>query len=329
MENLKIDEKQTGLFQHYYVDVFLKHYADFSGKISRKQFWMAYLFNTLVYILFYGLGLLVNFPYLMLVYLLVMLVPTIAFTVRRLHDIGKSGWWYLIGLVPLVGAIWLLVLLCKKGDTTDISVRGKVIDWIVLALIIILSVVGIVIGTQRLSKNIESALNEQITNAMLQADTELGTPTDESDEGEQEFESDIVLPEESFYNGGVKIGASTSGRYEYYLKKEENVLYQFDTESGMTYTLKLKEISEDIVVSSIEDYTIEGNKIVFITNNGATGMSNGYDAFYFDMDNENWTYIGFAKYIQFNNDKSVLQAANPTDESMENFEKQEIKLSDI
>ena len=51
-----------------------------------------------------------------LIYLLGMLVPTLAVTVRRLHDMGKSGWWYFITLVPLIGGIWLIVLLVSDSQ---------------------------------------------------------------------------------------------------------------------------------------------------------------------------------------------------------------------
>lgn len=50
------------------------------------------------------------------VYALAVLLPTLAVTVRRLHDTNRSGWWIFISLIPLIGAIWLIVLLAKKGS---------------------------------------------------------------------------------------------------------------------------------------------------------------------------------------------------------------------
>ncbi len=50
------------------------------------------------------------------IYSLAVLVPSIAVSVRRLHDTGRSGWWLLIGLVPLIGSIWLIVLLCLDSQ---------------------------------------------------------------------------------------------------------------------------------------------------------------------------------------------------------------------
>lgn len=49
-------------------------------------------------------------------YSLAVFVPSLAVCVRRLHDIGKSGWWFLICLIPLIGVIWVLVLLCKDSQ---------------------------------------------------------------------------------------------------------------------------------------------------------------------------------------------------------------------
>ena len=46
-------------------------------------------------------------------------IPGLAVVVRRLHDVGKSGWFYLIALIPLIGIIWLLVLMCTDGDKGD------------------------------------------------------------------------------------------------------------------------------------------------------------------------------------------------------------------
>lgn len=54
-----------------------------------------------------------------IVYSLAVLVPSIAVSARRLHDIGKSGWWQLIVLVPIIGGIYLLVLVCTDSNAGD------------------------------------------------------------------------------------------------------------------------------------------------------------------------------------------------------------------
>ncbi|MEH7469958.1 DUF805 domain-containing protein, partial [Priestia megaterium] len=55
---------------------------------------------------------------LILLYGAAMILPSLAVTVRRLHDIGRSGWWYLINFVPVIGGIWLLILLCQRSEVT-------------------------------------------------------------------------------------------------------------------------------------------------------------------------------------------------------------------
>ncbi len=51
--------------------------------------------------------------------MLALLVPSIAVGVRRLHDIGKSGWMLLVSLIPFIGSIWLLIMLCTEGQKED------------------------------------------------------------------------------------------------------------------------------------------------------------------------------------------------------------------
>ena len=95
----------------------LKQYADFSGRARRKEYWMFALFNMIfaivAMILDNVLGIAmegIGYGPLYGLYALAMLIPGLAVGVRRLHDVGKSGWMFLIVLIPLIGAIWLLVL---------------------------------------------------------------------------------------------------------------------------------------------------------------------------------------------------------------------------
>ena len=103
----------------WYIDA-IKNYVNFKGRSRRKAYWMWTLMNLIIVtivlvldIVIFGLGSV--FP-LTLVYGLFVLLPDLAVTIRRLHDVGKSGWWYLIQLVPLVGSIWLLVLLVTDSN---------------------------------------------------------------------------------------------------------------------------------------------------------------------------------------------------------------------
>ncbi|SNR15963.1 DUF805 domain-containing protein [Tenacibaculum jejuense] len=88
----------------------LKDYANFSGRARREEFWMFTLISFLINI---GLSIIIfMIPDLYLIsslYSLIIIVPTLAVTARRLHDIGKSAWNFLFILIPLVGIILLIV----------------------------------------------------------------------------------------------------------------------------------------------------------------------------------------------------------------------------
>jgi uncharacterized membrane protein YhaH (DUF805 family) len=115
---------------NWYLKV-LKQYADFSGRARRKEYWLFFLFNMIFaflaaiidnvvgtaspelgYGIFYG------------IYGLAMFIPGLAVGVRRLHDVGKSGWTLLIALIPLIGAIWLLVL-CLTDSQQESNKWGE------------------------------------------------------------------------------------------------------------------------------------------------------------------------------------------------------------
>lgn len=95
----------------------LKKYAVFSGRAHRKEYWMFVLFNFIVSI---GLavidGMLLGGPLLSFIYMLGILLPSLAVSVRRLHDTNRSAWWILIVLVPLIGGLIFLVFMIMKGD---------------------------------------------------------------------------------------------------------------------------------------------------------------------------------------------------------------------
>jgi uncharacterized membrane protein YhaH (DUF805 family) len=105
----------------YYLQV-LQNYVKFDGRARRKEYWMFVLFNIvfafLAMLLDNLLGLAmegIGYGPIYGLYVLALLIPGLAVAVRRLHDVGKSGWMILIAIIPLVGAIWLLVLLCTEG----------------------------------------------------------------------------------------------------------------------------------------------------------------------------------------------------------------------
>lgn len=91
-----------------------RKYATFSGRAGRAEFWWYFLFVVVVTVVLY-----VVIPLLYYLFLLATLIPTLAVEVRRLHDTGRSGWWLLIALIPLIGALVLLYFYYLPGSTAE------------------------------------------------------------------------------------------------------------------------------------------------------------------------------------------------------------------
>ncbi len=106
---------------NWYIQV-LKKYAVFGGRARRTEFWMFTLIN---YIIMGALGYIdwtlngMEMGMIYGLYSLAVLIPSLAVSVRRLQDTGKSGWMILVGLIPIIGGIWLLILFAKAGDIGD------------------------------------------------------------------------------------------------------------------------------------------------------------------------------------------------------------------
>ena len=100
----------------------LKKYAVFSGRARRKEYWFFTLFNAIIYFVLIFIGGMAGIAsesgtgVLSVIYLLAVLIPALAVTVRRLHDTNRSGWWILISLVPLIGGIVLLVFMVQDSQ---------------------------------------------------------------------------------------------------------------------------------------------------------------------------------------------------------------------
>lgn len=100
----------------WYISV-LKKYAVFQGRARRKEYWMFVLFNFIIAFVLNLLSRFIGvFGILSGLYTLAVLIPSLAVCVRRLHDIGKSGWWLFIILVPLFGSILLIVWYCQDSQ---------------------------------------------------------------------------------------------------------------------------------------------------------------------------------------------------------------------
>ncbi len=110
-----------------YMDV-LRKYADFSGRASRKEYWMFQLINTIIFAV---VGILmalltsalhsIGFVFLGIlgVYCLAIIIPSLAVSFRRLHDTGRSAWWLLIGLVPYIGSLVIIVFTVLDSQPGD------------------------------------------------------------------------------------------------------------------------------------------------------------------------------------------------------------------
>lgn len=127
--NLKTGKKLSsggspskGKFKIWYLEV-LKKYAVFKGRARRKEYWYFTLVNIIIsivigfvdvkigtYSMKAGVGLLGG------VYSLAVLIPSLAVFIRRLHDIGKSGWWFFLGLIPCAGPLILLYFMVKDSQ---------------------------------------------------------------------------------------------------------------------------------------------------------------------------------------------------------------------
>jgi uncharacterized membrane protein YhaH (DUF805 family) len=98
---------------HHYVEAWKKSF-DYTGRSKRPDYWWFYLANFLLGLV---LGLLSNsstfFGWILSLYLPISILPTLPLTIRRLRDAGKPWPWIFIGLIPIIGTIWLIVLLCQ------------------------------------------------------------------------------------------------------------------------------------------------------------------------------------------------------------------------
>ena len=107
----------------------LKKYATFTGRSRRKEYWMFVLFRYLISMVILAPTIYLFFNssdeggmlgyMLFIVYSMALIVPGLAVVVRRLHDVGKSGWMYFVVLIPVIGIFWLLILLASDSEQGD------------------------------------------------------------------------------------------------------------------------------------------------------------------------------------------------------------------
>ena len=94
-------------------------YATFEGRAGRSEYWFWYLFTLIV-------GLAIGWiPVLGWIVSLATIIPSLAVFVRRMHDIGRSGFWFFIGLIPIIGWIWIILLLCQPSQEGENEYGAK------------------------------------------------------------------------------------------------------------------------------------------------------------------------------------------------------------
>ena len=103
----------------WYLKVVRDNYANFNGRASRQEYWMFFLFNMIFAIVITGIDIILGIGFLNGIYSLAVMIPGIAVGIRRLHDIGKSGWMLLIVLIPIIGSIWLIVLMVTASNPSE------------------------------------------------------------------------------------------------------------------------------------------------------------------------------------------------------------------
>lgn len=120
-------EKIKTAFNTYFVNVVKTQYKNFKGRATRSQYWYYVLCYFIVSIPFAIIDSVVFHRQILgLILGLALLLPTIAIGVRRLHDLGKPGWWFLMVLIPLAGPIALLVLFCMKSEDKNNQFGNKI-----------------------------------------------------------------------------------------------------------------------------------------------------------------------------------------------------------
>ena len=128
----------------YYLNIITKQFSDFKGRARRKEYWMYSLFQGVIGFSLYLISFIfftniLNYSnekglysslLLFVIFLMLHFIPNIAITVRRLHDTGKSGWWYLLSLIPYIGPfiLFILLVLDSSEEENQWGVNPKSID---------------------------------------------------------------------------------------------------------------------------------------------------------------------------------------------------------
>ncbi|NDW23134.1 DUF805 domain-containing protein [Alteromonas hispanica] len=94
----------------------LKHYADFTGRARRTEYWMFFLFYIIFYVVCATISYALGFEALTAIFSLALLIPSLSVGARRLHDTGRTGWWQLLNLIPIIGTIVLIIFFAQDSS---------------------------------------------------------------------------------------------------------------------------------------------------------------------------------------------------------------------
>lgn len=295
--------RKPGFFEYYFIDLFIRRYADFKGKTSRRQFWMGGLCFVLLLLTLFCIDLATGLMFVCtLVGTLALTVPFAAAAIRRLHDTGRSGWWFLIQYVPVVGPIWLLVLLCQKGETRDdqrpaFQLPTDAIAAAAMVLIVGVSIIWVSVRSNEYERTKQAVYEEAYRRTQEAIDAA---------EMEERNNDPNAIPDEvvdvanacSYYDNDRSLTANDFtliARYNdashhcayYTLKEYQVVLYQYNLENRKVRVIDLnktaitpkKEGQMEIspVIFEVSQILVRGDRFYIIGSTNACG--GGYVAY--------------------------------------------------
>lgn len=116
VKNVNVEKFKAGL-NTYFIEYLKNNYAKFDGRVSRRQYWMFTLYSSLIsFVIGFIGGLIPLLSIFSLIYVFAIIVPSVCLAIRRMHDINLSGWFLLMSVIPFVGGLALLFLVCLPGD---------------------------------------------------------------------------------------------------------------------------------------------------------------------------------------------------------------------
>ncbi|PNE25237.1 hypothetical protein BHU16_02800 [Tannerella sp. oral taxon 808] len=347
-------KRKLGFIEYYFIDPFIRQYAGFKGKMSRRQFWMGYLCLAMLLFTLFCIDLVTGLIFVCtLVGALAFAVPFAAAAVRRLHDAGLSGWWFFIQFVPIVGGVWLLVLLARKGETKAQKVESLLPTDAIAAVAMVL-----IVGVSIIWISIRSNDYRQTKNAVYEEAYRGTQEAIAAAEMEERNNDPNAIPDEvvdvanacSYYDNDRSLTANDftliaryndAGRHcAYYTQKEyQVVLYQYNLENRKVRVIDLsktkiypkKEGQMEVtpVIFEVSQILVRGDRFYIIGSTNAN--AGGYIAYLiaYDTDYESFECLDYGVNIQLINDnrQAVVTHAKMIKEG-ESFADSEFKTWD-